>query len=129
MPCIHVFSGLGTTSDKGVAEIALSVANGLNGNVAYPSPPVAITELLTVRTVLLKAIEAEAQGKRRAKARKKQARSELVQILIRIFRYVEDACNQDAGIPASATVARTRTNRNPAQRLTPQILAVLDGRG
>jgi len=92
---------------------ANAVYAGLNGNLAYPNPPVPMPEFRLAIDGFSAALTAALDGGAKAVAQRKAAAETLCRMLRQLAHYVEANCNDDmttflsSGFPA-ATAVRTK---------------------
>ena len=92
---LHVLLDFVKIPDVALDEFTTNVVNGLTGNTAYPTPPVALTLVQTQQTAFTAAVAAMAQGGTLATAAKNNARETLVNSLRLLAGYVQTSCNND----------------------------------
>ena len=112
---IKALLGFQRTSDADFLKQLNAVHDGLNGNSAYPAPPVDMATFkkeIDSFTVLV--TDAEDGGKKAISAKRKQ-REAMVKIVTQLGHYVEAACNDDvATFNTSGFVAASTVRAAPA---------------
>jgi len=113
--------------DAGLDEYTTNVVNGLTGNPAYPTPPVALTLVQTQQTAFTAAIAAMAQGGTLATATKNNARADLVNSLRLLALYVQTNCNNDLPTLLSSGFQAVQGSQPPHPLDKPSISSVENG--
>ena len=112
---IKALLGFQKTADADFLKQLNAVHDGLNGNSAYPAPPVDMATFkkeIDSFTVLV--TDAEDGGKKAISAKRKQ-REAMVKIVTQLGHYVEAACNDDvATFNTSGFVAASTVRAAPA---------------
>jgi hypothetical protein len=109
---IKALLGFQKTSDADFLKQLNTVHDGLNGNAAYPAPPVdMVTFKKEIDSFTVLVTDAEDGGKKAISAKKKQ-REAMVKMVTQLGHYVEAACNDDVAtfntsgfVPASTVRA------------------------
>ena len=118
--------GMGGTSDPDLLTQLNAAHGGINGNPAFPNPPV---DLQTFKagidkfTVLV--TDAEDGGKRAISAKKKQ-REEMIQQYTLLGHYVEAASNGDPAVFHTSGFTLAPTTRTAPQPLPPASFEWID---
>ena len=96
-----------------------AVHDGLNGNLAYTTPPIDIATLKTnIDTFTADVAAAEDGGKTAVTAKNKQ-RIVVIKMLEHLAHYVEANCKDDLNTFTSSGFQPAPTTRTPAQPLSP----------
>jgi len=96
MPQYKVCLAFAELADVALHDFAVAIITGLNGNASYPTPPVTVAQLGTLKSAFEDAIvAAPAKRGRAAIAAKNAARDALVLALRKNAAYVEITCNTD----------------------------------
>jgi hypothetical protein len=96
MPQYKVCLAFAELADVALDDFAVAIITGLTGNDRYPTPPVTVAQLGTLKSAFEDAIvAAAAQGGRAAIAAKNAARDALVLALRKNAAYVEITCHND----------------------------------
>ena len=103
MPRYKVCLAFAELADVALDEFAVAIITGMTGNASYPTPPVTVAQLSTLKSAFEDAIvAAAAQRGRAATAAKNAARDALVLALRKNASYVEITCNNDLPILLSS---------------------------
>ena len=103
-----------------------TVHDGMNGNSAFPAPPVDMTIFkkgIDLFTVLI--TDAEDGGKKAIAAKNKQ-REEMIKEVTHLGHYVEAASNDDLATFRTSGFVPASTARTPPQPLPPASIAWID---
>ena len=95
---------------------ASSVYSGMNGNTAYPNPPVDMPTFKTAIDVFDTLLAAALDGSRKVLTQRNHQGEVLIKILKQLARYVGEACKDDMTIFTSSgfqAVSKTRTATPP----------------
>ena len=96
MPRYKVCLAFAELADVALDDFAVAIITGLTDNLSYPSPPVTVAQLATLKSAFENTIvAAAAQRGRAATAAKNLARDALVLALRKNAAYVELTCNND----------------------------------
>ena len=96
MPRYKVCLAFAELADVALDDFAVAIITGLTDNLSYPSPPVTVAQLATLKSAFENTIvAAAAQRGRAATAAKNTARDALVLALRKNAAYVELTCNND----------------------------------
>ena len=96
MPQHKVCLAFAELADVALDDFAVAIITGLTGNASYPTPPVTVAQLGTLRSAFGDAVvAAAAQRGKAATAAKNTARDALVLALRKNAAYVELTCNND----------------------------------
>lgn len=123
---LRVLLDFTSAPDSGLDEIAGAVIDGMTGNAAYPTPPVALTVIQTQRLAFSDAVAAQAQGGPAATAAKNDARETLVESLRQNAMYVQANCNNDLATLLSSGYKAADTNHAQHPLSKPVILGVIN---
>jgi hypothetical protein len=115
---IRALLGFQRTSDTDLLKFLNTVHDGLNGNPAFPTPPIDTATFKTeIDQFSVLIIDAEDGGKRAISAKNKQ-REALIKTVTLLGHHVESACNDDmAAFNTSGFIAASSV-RTPAQPLS-----------
>jgi hypothetical protein len=119
MPNYRVSLGFAQLPDSDLDDFAGAVIGKSTSNPAFPSPPVTMAELGTLKTAFEDALAAAAQGGTGATAAKNNAREALVSALRKNANYVETIASSDLATLLSSGFESTSTNR--AQSPLPKV--------
>ena len=114
------------TPDADVLKQLNTVHDGMNGNPAFPTPPVDMTVFkkgIDLFTVLI--TDAEDGGKKAIAAKTKQ-REEMIKEVTLLGHYVEAAANDDLATFKTSGFVAAPTTRTPPQPLSPASIAWID---
>ena len=96
MPQHKVCLAFAELADVALDDFAVAIITGLTGNASYPTPPVTVAQLGTLRSAFGDAVVARLHNAGRpATAAKNTARDALVLALRKNAAYVELTCNND----------------------------------
>ena len=96
MPQYKVCLAFAELADIALDDFAVAIITGLTDNTSYPTPPVAVAQLATLKSTFEDATVAAATRRgRAATAAKNAARDALVLALRKNAAYVEVTCNND----------------------------------
>ena len=96
MPQYKVCLAFAELADVALHDFAVAIITGLTGNASYPTPPVTVAQLGTLRSAFGDAVVARLHNAGRpATAAKNTARDALVLALRKNAAYVELTCNND----------------------------------
>jgi len=118
--------GFHGTTDADVLKQLNTVHDGVNGNSAFPTPPVDMTIFkkgIDLFTVLV--TDAEDGGKKAISAKNKQ-REEMIKEVTHLGHYVEAASNDDLATFRTSGFVPASTARTPPQPLPPASIAWID---
>jgi hypothetical protein len=123
---IKALLGFQKNSDTDLLKQLNAVHDGMNGNSAYPAPPV---DMVTFKkeidsfTVLI--TDAEDGGKKAISAKNKQ-REAMVKMVTLLGHYVESACNDDLAAFNTSGFVAASTVRTPPAPLLPATIEWID---
>lgn len=126
-PSPRVLISFGKATDSDLKVIADSVLQGLTGNAALPSPPVALSTLANAIKDYEDALVAQEEGGKLATAVKKAKRETLVGILRKLAGYVEDNCNGNLATLLSSGFKAASTSHAQQQLPAPFIVSLVNG--
>src|SRR5713226_5372081 len=118
--------GFHGTSDADVLKQLNTVHDGMNGNSAFPTPPVDMTMFksgIDLFNVLI--TDAEDGGKKAISAKNKQ-REVMIKEVTLLGHYVESACNDDLATFNTSGFVAAPTSRTPPQPLPPASIEWID---
>src|SRR5579862_2714751 len=95
---------------------AMSVYNGLNGNAAYPNPPVDMPTFKAAIDTYGTLVTAALDGGKKVLTQRNHQGEALIKILRQLAHYVEGACKDDVTIFGSSgfqAVSKVRTSTPP----------------
>jgi len=96
MPQYKVCLAFAELADVALDDFAVAIITGLTDNPRYPTPPVTVAQLATLKSTFEDATVAAATRRgRAATAAKNAARDALVLALRKNAAYVEVTCNND----------------------------------
>jgi hypothetical protein len=98
MPQYKVCLAFAELADVALDDFAVAIITGLTDNLSYPSPPVTVAQLATLKSAFEDAIVVASTHRGRiatATAAKNAARDALVLALRKNAAYVEVTCNDD----------------------------------
>jgi hypothetical protein len=124
MPTYRVSLGFAQMPDTALDDFAGAVVAGLTGNAAFPSPPVTVAQLTTLKTAFEQALADAAQGGTAATAAKNNARDALVAALRKDANYVEMISDQNLSTLLTSGYESTSTNRAQSVLDKVQIIAI-----
>ena len=118
--------GFVSMTDADLVARATFVHDGLNGNAAYPSPPVDMPGLKAAIDALNAAIAASLDGGKTATIEKDKRRADVIIMLRLLGHYVEAACKNDMTTFASSGFVAASATRTPPQPVTQPIIVSVD---
>jgi hypothetical protein len=96
MPQYKVCLAFAELADVALDDFAVAIITGLTDNTSYPTPPVTVAQLATLKSTFEDAtVAAATRCGRAATAAKNAARDALVLALRKNAAYVEVTCNND----------------------------------
>ena len=105
-----------------------AVVKGIDGNSAYPTPPVDIATVKAAGAAYAASIADALDGGKKALFERNKQRENVIHILRQLGRYVEINCKSDMGTFLSSGFECVSTTRTPSQPLTqPAIRSVEHG--
>ena len=107
-----------------LASLVDDVVNGMDGNPAFPTPPVTTANLVTLNTALRAAITAAATGGPQQTAAKNKTYATVTDALRKNASYVEIQANNDLETLLSSGFNVMSTNRAQAPLDQPVIMAI-----
>lgn len=127
MPQYRVSLSFGQLPDVALDDFAGTIITGLTGNASYPTPPVTLADVGTLKSTFEDAIAAQAQGGPMATAAKNNARNALLNALRKEANYVEMSANNDLALLLSSGFQAASTNRAQSALEKVQIVGVENG--
>lgn len=118
--------GFVSMTDADLVARATAVHDGLNGNAAYPSPPVDMPGLKAAIDALNAAIAAALDGGKSTTLEKDKRRADVIIMLRLLGHYVEATCKNDMNTFASSGFVAASTTRTPPQPVTSPIIVSVD---
>jgi len=109
-------------SDADLDEFAGNVISSLTGNAAFPTPPVALTDLTTLHAAFHDAVLAALPGGLQLTAAKNVAREALEDALRKEATYVQGIASQNLDVLLTSGFYATSTNRAQTPLDSPDIL-------
>ena len=94
--------GFARLSDTELDNFAQAVADGMNDNANFPTPPVAIPALLAAKTDFTAKLAAAQTGGAADTAAKNNSRQTLIGMLRQLASYVQMSCNNDQALLLSS---------------------------
>jgi hypothetical protein len=107
----RVSLGFAQLPDTALDDFAGQVIDGVTGNGAFPSPPVTVAQLGTLKTTFETALANQAQGGTAATAAKNAAREALLSALRKDASYVEMIAGEDLSMLLSSGYESVSSNR------------------
>jgi hypothetical protein len=123
MPKYRVSLAFAELPDDSLDDFTGAIIAGVTGNAAFPTPPVAVAQLTTLKTAFESALAARGHGPV-ATAAKNNAREALIDALRKDANYVENQSNNDLAVLLSSGYEAASTNRAQAPLEKVQIIAV-----
>jgi hypothetical protein len=111
--------------DHQVEELAGAVLAGLNGNKAFPAPPLDLATVQTQLTDFTTSVSAASQGGPHATAVKKKKRHALLASLRQLALYVQSNCNDDMATLLSSGFLAASTS-NAQSKLPKPVITTVD---
>ena len=118
--------GFVSMTDADLVARAIYVHDGLNGNAAYPSPPVDMPGLKAAIDALNAAIAAALNGGKTTTIEKDKRRADVIIMLRLLGHYVEGTCKDDMKTFASSGFVAASVTRTPPQPVTQPIIVSVD---
>ena len=110
--------------DAAIPNFTDTVITALTGNTGFPTLPVTLTELGTLKSTYVTKLMAMAQGGTLATAEKNAAKAALLDALRQVAAYVQSVASQDLALLLSSGFENTNTNRAQSPLLKPEFLAL-----
>jgi hypothetical protein len=121
--------GYGKLTAEQFLAFVNTIDKGLDGNAAYPNPPVPIANLKAAISAYAASMAAAADGSKTALSDRTKKREDLVIMLRLLGHYVESACNRDMTTFLSSGFQPVSSTRKPPQPLpVPTITKVDQGK-
>ena len=114
---IKAVLGFTKVTDDAFVTFVNTVHDGMNGNPAYPAPPVDMATFETAIDSLTSLVAAAADGGKKAITLKDKQRAATIKIVLQLGHYVEIACNDDMATFTSSGFVAVSTARTPPQPL------------
>ena len=118
--------GFTRTSDTDLLKVLNAVHDGINGNPAYPNPPVDMAVFRTAIDSFSVLVTDAADGGKKVTSAKNKQREAVIKDVTLLGHYVEAACNDDLATFTSSGFALASTMRTPPQPLTTASLEWID---
>jgi hypothetical protein len=118
--------GFNRTSDTDLLKILNAVHDGMNGNPAYPNPPVDMAVFKTAIDSLFVLVTDSADGGKKIISAKNKQRESVIRDVTLLGHYVEAVCNDDLATFTSSGFTLASTTRTPPQALTTATLDWID---
>jgi hypothetical protein len=113
--------------DAAIGDFTDTIANGLTGNAAFPTPPLTIGLLITQKSAYLVKLAATAQGGTLATSQKNDAWGVLVGSLRQLAAYVQSVANTNLTTLLSSGFLAVSTNRAQSPLPKPVVLRLENG--
>src|SRR5262249_40719678 len=104
-----------------------AMVQGMDGNPNFPTPPVDIATLKTLRTSYAAALANSLDGGKKAMVERNKQREAVIHAMQQIAKYVELNCKNDMGIFLSSGLKPASFNRAPQPLAQPTLLKVDHG--
>ena len=114
---IKAVLGFTKVTDDALVTFVNAVHDGMNGNPAYPAPPVDMATFEAAIVSLTSLVAAAADGGKKAITLKDKQRAATIKIVLQLGHYVEIACNDDMATFTSSGFVAVSTTRTPPQPL------------
>ncbi len=125
---IKALRGFSRLADSDLVIRLNTVHDGLNGNPAYPTPPVDMATFQTNITTFTANVASAADGGTKAVTAKNKQRALVIKMLDHLAHYVEVNCKDDLVTFTSSGFQAASTTRTPPQPLPqPSIARALQG--
>jgi hypothetical protein len=124
---LRVALGFTRLPDGDVDNFAAGVIKGIEGNAAYPAPPVPLTDLQSAADDFTAKVAQAKTGGVVDTAAKNNSRETLVVMLRQLAGYVQLNCNNDLAILLSSGFQAMSTNRSASPLEQPQGLVLRNG--
>src|SRR2546429_1580110 len=106
---------------------AMSVYNGMNGNPAYPNPPVDMPTFKVTIDAYNTLIAAALDGSKKVLTQRNHQGEVLIKILKQLARYVGEACKDDMTIFTSSGFQAVSKTRSTTPSLSQSIRKITQG--
>jgi hypothetical protein len=123
MPQYRVSLAFAQLPDDSLDEFAGAIIAGVTANAAFPTPPVTVAQLTTLKAAFAHALTERGQGPV-ATAAKNNAREALIDALRKDANYVETESNNNLAVLLSSGYQAASTNRAQAPLDKVQIIGV-----
>jgi hypothetical protein len=123
---IKALLGFHGVSDTDLLKTLTAVYDSMNGNPAYPSPPIDLAAFKTAIDSFSVLIVDAADGGKKTISLKNKQREELIKDVTLLGHFVEAKCGDDLATFNSSGFVAASTTRTPPQPLSPATMAWID---
>jgi len=124
---LRVALGFARIPDGDLDNFAMGVIKGIEGNAAYPAPPVPLTDVQAAIGDFVTKVARSKTGGMMDTAAKNNSRETLVGMLRQLAHYVQLNCNNDLTTLLSSGFQAMSTNRSASPLEQPQGLVLRNG--
>ena len=118
--------GFHKTSDPDLLKQLNTVHDGMNGNTAFPAPPVDMTTFKSGIDLFNTLVTDAEDGGKKAKSAKNKQRELMVKQVTLLGHYVEAASNDDPAVFSTSGFVPAPTQKLPPQPLPPAAIDWID---